>query len=270
MKEYFQNLRMFLRPDLPFRINYVGESFCDETFLIERDSYEEYSLEYILEGEGFLEINGQLLVPKEGDVFLLDKHSKHRYYCTKTNPWHKVFICFNGHMADVFVRTYLKRATYLYQCEAAKEIFLNMYHIATSDISDYKEKHTLILHELMKVFIVISENTAVEPDGLAEKVKRILDNNLQAPYKIKTLSEKLHYSNNHIINIFAEKFGITPYQYYTKQKIALAKEYLTHTQMSVTEIAERLCYTDDGYFSVCFKKQVGMTPSQYKKALRER
>ncbi len=265
MKECSQNLSMFVRSDLPFRINYVGESFCDETFLIKRDDYNTYSLEYILEGEGFLEINGQLLMPKKGDIFLLDKHSRHKYYCTKANPWHKIFISFDGHMADAFVKTYLSHGTYLYKCEAAKEIFLNMYQIATSDAFDYKQRHSLILHDLMKAFVVISENISAEPDDLAEKVKRILDNRLQTSYKIKTLSEELHYTNNHIINIFAGKFGITPYQYYAKQKIELAKEYLTHTQMSVTEIAELLCYADDGYFSACFKKQVGMTPSQYKK-----
>ncbi len=265
MKEYSQNLSMFIPPDLPFRVNYVGESLCDETFLIERERYDTYSLEYILEGEGFLEINGQSLVPKAGDIFLLDKHSKHKYYCTKANPWHKIFISFDGYMADEFVKTYLSHAKYLYKCEAAKETFINMYRIATSDHYDYRERHTLILHELMKAFVVISENAFAQSDDLAERVKRILDNRLQVPYKIKDLSKELHYTNNHIINIFTAKFGITPYQYYSRQKIELAKEYLTHTQMTVTEIAELLCYADDGYFSTCFRKQVGMTPSQYKK-----
>lgn len=74
----------------------------------------------------------------------------------------------------------------------------------------------------------------------------------------------MNYSKNHIINIFSEKFGKTPYQYYLEAKISLAKEYLLNTNLSVSEISAALSYSNSQYFSICFKKFTGYSPRNFR------
>ncbi|MET1107565.1 helix-turn-helix domain-containing protein, partial [Enterococcus faecium] len=44
-----------------------------------------------------------------------------------------------------------------------------------------------------------------------------------------------------------------------------AKLFLTETRLTLTEICEKVGYTELGYFSRVFKEETGMTPSQYRK-----
>lgn len=55
--------------DEPFGIRFVGETLCDDEFIIERPCSDLASFEYIVDGCGTLEINGQVLHPKKGDIF---------------------------------------------------------------------------------------------------------------------------------------------------------------------------------------------------------
>lgn len=87
----------------PVGIRFVGESICDERFFVERNCSDITSLEYISEGEGILEIEGQVLYPKKGDIFFLRKGTRHKYYCNNKNGWRKYFISFYGPVTDVLI-----------------------------------------------------------------------------------------------------------------------------------------------------------------------
>ncbi len=264
MKETAQHFKSFIDDELPITVNYVGESFCDETFYFKRQRYECHSLEYIISGTGILNINGKTYEPKTDDVFFLAKNSRHEYYCTKENPWHKIYISFDGSLADTFVNDYLSEDKYVYENTGLNEVFKRIYNISINEAYDYRQRNDLMLPELMKIFISIKKNSSLKPLILAEKIKAKLDMNLQRKYTINDLSNEMSYTSNHLINTFQEEYGETPYQYLSKRRIELAKEYLKTSSMSISEIAEKLCYTDAQYFSTCFKKVTNFTPTQYR------
>ncbi len=268
MKEIIQNFKPYIDSDLPLQVQYIGESFCDETFYFKRNNYEAYSLEYIIDGEGTLNINGKTYHPKSGEIFFLSKHSKHEYFSQKENPWHKIYILFNGFLADELVRGYIPENSYVFTVPETEDIFKEIYKIASEKGENYREKHDIIIPKIVEIFLKIKNSGTSEATDLAHKIKKSLDMNLQKSYTLKELASELNYTDNHLINIFRERFGETPYQYYSKNKIRLAGEYLVSTQLSIGEIAEMLCYTDPQYFSACFKKNMGVTPCEYRK--RER
>ena len=74
-------------------------------------------------------------------------------------------------------------------------------------------------------------------------------------------------SESQAIKIFKKEFGITPFKYLWQKKIGLAKSMLKSTNLSVKEIAFRLNYADEYYFSNAFKQKVGISPSEYRKRL---
>ncbi|MBE6554338.1 MAG: helix-turn-helix transcriptional regulator [Ruminococcaceae bacterium] len=63
---------------------------------------------------------------------------------------------------------------------------------------------------------------------------------------------------------FKAMLGISPYQYLILLRLEYATKLLTETAYSVTEIASRCGYEYLFYFCNAFKKQFGMTPSQYR------
>ncbi|MBE7080973.1 MAG: AraC family transcriptional regulator [Clostridiales bacterium] len=73
-------------------------------------------------------------------------------------------------------------------------------------------------------------------------------------------------SINHFIRIFKTHFGMTPQKFKQNIIITQAKDFLVKSQLSITEIAQTLGFTDNPlYFSDFFKSIVGMYPSNYRK-----
>ncbi len=264
-KEIVYNFRHFLDNSLPLSVHYTGKSYCDKSFYFKRAYHDCYSLEYIVSGSGVLKINNQTFFPKAGDIFFLPKNSAHEYYCTKDDePWHKIFFSFDGKIADEFVNSYLIDNMYVFEKTNLYDVFLKIFEISANENIEHSIRNDLMLPEIFKIFINIKKTYNANPVTLAEKIKARLDINLQKKYTINDLSKEFSYSNNHIINIFKAAYNETPYQYISKKRIELAKEYLETTSISISKISEILCYTDTQYFSKCFKKAMGVSPYNYR------
>lgn len=74
-------------------------------------------------------------------------------------------------------------------------------------------------------------------------------------------------SDAYLRRIFKKQYGIAPAGYVIRERIRLAKDLLLRIDgIRIAEIAEKVGYNDPLYFSRLFKKQTGLSPSQYSKA----
>lgn len=67
--------------------------------------------------------------------------------------------------------------------------------------------------------------------------------------------------------LFKEEAGENFIEYLTKVRIAHAKELLRNPALSIKEICILSGYSDPNYFSRIFKKQEGLTPSEYRDSM---
>ena len=75
-----------------------------------------------------------------------------------------------------------------------------------------------------------------------------------------TISEKLHISPNYLSALIRKNAGDTFINLLTAKRLDTARELLTCTSLKVMEIASRCGYSDQHYFSYCFKKRFGISP----------
>ena len=68
--------------------------------------------------------------------------------------------------------------------------------------------------------------------------------------------------------LFKTNYGIGPIQYFIHMKIELAKKYLREDNYNISQIAELLGYSSVHYFSLQFKKETGMSPSEYSTSIK--
>ena len=71
------------------------------------------------------------------------------------------------------------------------------------------------------------------------------------------------------IRNFKEYTEATPTQYIQSLRISNAQTLLETTNYNVSEIAQILGYDDPFYFSRVFKKQSGLSPSEFRKQLQQ-
>ena len=70
--------------------------------------------------------------------------------------------------------------------------------------------------------------------------------------------------------MFCEMSGVTLKQYIIQKKTEVASFFLTDTNLSIEEIADRLGYSDAHNFTRSYKKQTGLAPSMYRNAFSKR
>lgn len=105
---------------------------------------------------------------------------------------------------------------------------------------------------------------------LIQKIKNIiveLVHYKEEPLTIKLseyLSQKLNRNYTYLANLFSEVQGITIEKYYITQRIERVKELLVYDELSLTEIARLMNYSNVAHLSTQFKKVTGLTPSHFK------
>ncbi len=268
MTEIYKNYVALIREDDPIQIELIGETYCDESFKITRDCSDLNALEFIIDGEGVLKIEGQYLTPRNDDIFFLRKGTNHSYSSDGKNPWHKYWIVFRGGLAESLMNCYLPEDTYLFRnCAVIKKFFEEIVSLSKKDIP-YEILVNKVTVCLVNIFMYIRSNELLGNEDLPEIIRNRLDEAVESEFNLDELCKDINYSKNYVINIFKNKYGITPYKYFLDRKIDSAKAYLSHTNMSIFEISNVLHYSDQQYFSVSFKNSVGSSPTEYRRRTR--
>ncbi len=78
------------------------------------------------------------------------------------------------------------------------------------------------------------------------------------------LGQKLQHDYSYLSKLFSEIEGTTIEQYLIAQRIERVKEWLLYDEMTLSEIANKMAYSDVAHLSRQFKKVTGITPSQFK------
>ena len=84
------------------------------------------------------------------------------------------------------------------------------------------------------------------------------------------ISDKLAQEYSSLSKLFSSVEGVTIEKFILKQKIEKVKELLFYNEMNLSQIAYQLSYSSIAHLSAHFKKETGMTPSQFKKLSLER
>ena len=101
-----------------------------------------------------------------------------------------------------------------------------------------------------------------------EQVKVIMDfidSSYTEDVMLGTLAKKFNLSLSYISYLIKKETGKYYSEYISSKRIALAKELLKESALSVQEIVQRVGYKDYFHFNKLFKKHVGLTPSKFRK-----
>lgn len=79
------------------------------------------------------------------------------------------------------------------------------------------------------------------------------------------LSEKLCQEYSSLSRLFSSVEGMTIERFILKQKIERVKELLFYKEYTLSEIAFQMNYSSVAHLSAQFKKETGMSPSEFKK-----
>ena len=105
--------------------------------------------------------------------------------------------------------------------------------------------------------------------GVISKAKKYIELNFEKTISLKDIASSVHLSEVYFHGIFTESVGISPHQYLIDCRIDNAKKLLWNADVPICEVAEKCGFGCQQYLNKVFKKETGMTPSQYRKTLQE-
>ncbi len=270
MKEIIRN---FLPPssEYPvFKIYSTGISYCDGSYLIERKNSDIYNFEYIISGTGTVCVDGNEFYPQKGDIYFLHSGSDHRYFSDGKNPWVKIWFNISGSLVEGLINSYgLQNTNYVpdFDLEADFREFYSIANKTNYDIKTIFDKNAVNLHIIIqKIASKVRDGNSKTPKEVL-KIKEYIDRNAGKDISLELLSKLFFRSPSHIIRLFKQYFGVTPYEYLLNQRVILAKMLMKNTNMLIKEVAENAGYKDEHYFSNHFKSKTGFSPSEYRKCL---
>ncbi|PWW00973.1 AraC-like DNA-binding protein [Paenibacillus cellulosilyticus] len=111
------------------------------------------------------------------------------------------------------------------------------------------------------------EKRSSKQDDLIRKINEIITSQFDnASLSLNYVADELKMSSYHISRVYRQQTMTTIVDTINAVRIEKSKELLVATELSVTEIAERTGYTNSSYFHRIFKKIIGVTPSEFRKA----
>lgn len=105
------------------------------------------------------------------------------------------------------------------------------------------------------------------PANLSKEISlamQFIKNHTNDQIGIDEVAEHIGKSRAYITKKFRNETGITINNYIITSKLNDAKNLLKHSDYSITEISNILCFSSQSYFQNIFKKEFGITPTQYR------
>ena len=247
-----------------FRDNY--HVFHRNNYYIHRKKSHVASVEFILEGSGTVKINGKEYHPAKNDTLFLKLGEEQEFYSNGDEPWVKIWFSVTGRLVKNLTETYGLTNQTVFHCNIKP--YIDRVHSVLLDKTltpdETYNKVALCFHEALQVMehnIERSENTSSD----AETVKHYIDMNVYSVITVEQLAGLIFRSQAQTIRIFRQHYNITPYDYYIKVRIETAIMLLKNTDIPVREIAAKLQFSDEHYFSYFFKQKTGKKPTDFRK-----
>lgn len=125
--------------------------------------------------------------------------------------------------------------------------------------------------ERMGVFLEILSRlyrSTPDVDSAAGRILKYIDKNYLEINSLEDICNHFHYSKNHVINIFRQSQGMTPFEYINDLKIRRAMYLLEVTSKSIDDIAAESGFNHYSHFYRLFMRKNGVSPFEWRKKVR--
>ncbi len=122
---------------------------------------------------------------------------------------------------------------------------------------------------LMHVYDFFHDKNPVNSVNLIDNARKIIEANYAGDMSLEHVAKHVHLSPAYLSELFKKDTGMSFVDYKTVVRIENAKRLLDSTPCNISDISEKVGYSDPKYFSKLFKKITGKTVYDYRKESRK-
>ncbi len=138
--------------------------------------------------------------------------------------------------------------------------------------------HDMVCVLLMRVFTMVARKFGGRQQAAASgynqtllsNFRKLIEQNYAALKLPKEYAALLYITPNHLNAICTDILGISAGEVIRSRVMLEAKRMLVNPKLTVADIAGRLGFADNSYFTRFFKKQAGLTPEEFRKTVNSK
>lgn len=235
----------------------AGWQECDFSYSFGPAIREFYVIHYIVSGKGsFKNKNGHYSL-EPGQYFIIRPGELTFYEADSKNPWHYIWIGFNGDLSSHF-DSIPDTGEF-----SDIQFFLDIMEFDDNN-SKYEEFLTSKLFMLYYLFFC-NEKDSVKH---TQKVRSLIKRNYMSNLSVEDIAQSLGVNRIYLSRIFKEDYGVSIKQYIISTRMDHARHFL-ESGYSVAEVADMVGYNDTFVFSKTFKRHFGISPINVKNKRRK-
>lgn len=238
-------------------------------------SHPYYELDFLVKGSRSLFVNSKLFAMKECCVAVTAPYELHKF---ENHSYSRYLLCVSEEYVSDGIKDFLKMLSessmLSYQEENWKTILKVLKRLLAIYESADDEKQIKISLHLGYLFYLMSfdylsavpiVNTVKNTNPLTLRIAAYLKEHVAEQVTLDELCTKFHISKSWLNKTFNKDMNCSVIDYHIKLKISQAKYYVRESSIPFNKIAASLGFSSANYFSIIFKKMVGVSPQSYRK-----
>jgi len=232
----------------------------------------EYQINYITDGEGFMETKQGKYHIKPGMILLLRPEMWHRYRPEEKKGWTEHYIGFKGEFASQLIeKNPLLSKEHIFDIGFHEDIlgkFDEIINYVQEEKPGYQQIASGIVIQILGKIISITRNKSFNDSPIESLIQNsclIIRDNIYKTLNIEELAQSMGINYSLFRKAFKKYTGLSPNQYHLALRIRQSSYQLINSNDSIKEISFRLGFCSVFYFSKLFKTKTGYSPCEFRK-----
>lgn len=272
----------YMNKNVPLEINSCGTYKLDTENELETcrpNGRTDYQLIYIASGKGyfFFDHSKEPTILEAGNIVLYHPGEFQKYEYHGTDHAHIYWIHFTGNKIPTLFEKYALNPSDTVFPVGTNSFYARTFDQIISELRLKREFHAESVGILFSYIIMtvgrynheLSHERQVLPENF-EEITLFLHEHYMENIRFDSLIKDRGYSMSSFFRKFRQYTGMTPLQYLLDIRLTNSMKLLETTDFSVHEIAALVGYDNALYFSRLFHQHMGVSPKEYRAALRKK
>ena len=232
-----------------------------------------HDLIYLCEGQWMITENETDYHLQKDDVLLLAAGHHHytRLPCapgTRTMCIH--ISCEAGDLAENKTAVSLLELIHMHGYSRIKHIFEKIIAVFWSEQAHKQERLSTLVNQLILELLDVAETAMPPANDMAEEMIELVHAAPHKRFTTQEMAERYHASTKTIDSAMLRATGMSFSKYQTNRKLEMvATQLQVEPDVKLSEIAATFAFYDEFHLSRAFKQKYGISPSQYKNAIKK-
>ena len=244
-----------------------------------------YEILYVTGGAGthFIDFNAY---PIEPNTFFFISPGQVHYWNTTVPIEGEILVFMDDFLllapADYMV---LQELSFFHTVEGSPALHINeaehlhvtrLFKVIAEEFNAYEYRAASVLRSYLHILLIQIQRIYAMQEGkagngqdktrqkLTRRFKQLVSKQFVTKQSVADYADQLGVTVNHLNKTVKAATGYTPGQLIRQEIVLEAKRLIQHTDLTATEIGYRLAFDDPSYFGRFFKREVGVSPGQFR------